>query len=178
MTGLKWIWPVSVSGDSLEIISSPGSRAPLCLHRFDSKYPIPVSCILLPNIINQRKTIVNSWVRCLENNQLVITSGFPTVNLGNDRNSDYKYTILVLETQYFSCCLLHFSNSYLSIYLKTKKQQNKINKQTWQIKKEKKREKGKKKVFSRIWTQFGLTRPHIATTPLRMVTWFGEKSQV
>ena len=23
---------------------------------------------------------VNSWVRCLENNQLVITSGFPTVN--------------------------------------------------------------------------------------------------
>ena len=29
---------------------------------------------------NQRKTIVNSWVRCLENNQLVITSGFPTVN--------------------------------------------------------------------------------------------------
>ena len=69
-----------VSGDSLEIILSPGSRAPLCLHRFDSKYPIPVSCILLPNIINQRKTIVNSWVRCLENNQLVITSGFPTVN--------------------------------------------------------------------------------------------------
>ena len=30
--------------------------------------------------VNQRKTIVNSWVRCLENNQLVITSGFPTVN--------------------------------------------------------------------------------------------------
>ena len=29
---------------------------------------------------NQRKTIVNSWIRCLENNQLVITSGFPTVN--------------------------------------------------------------------------------------------------
>ena len=32
------------------------------------------------NSKNQRKTIVNSWVRCLENNQLVITSGFPTVN--------------------------------------------------------------------------------------------------
>ena len=31
-------------------------------------------------IDNQRKTIVNSWVRCLESNQLVITSGFPTVN--------------------------------------------------------------------------------------------------
>ena len=77
--------------------------------------------------MNQRKTIVNSWVRCLENNQLVITSGFPTVILENDRNSYYKYTILVLETQYFSCCLLHFSNSYLSIYLKTKqkKQQKK-----------------------------------------------------
>ena len=34
----------------------------------------------LSRITNQRKTIVNSWVRCLENNQLVITSGFPTVN--------------------------------------------------------------------------------------------------
>ena len=33
-----------------------------------------------PQKINQRKTIANSWVRCLENNQLVITSGFPTVN--------------------------------------------------------------------------------------------------
>ena len=32
------------------------------------------------NFSNQRKTIVNLWVRCLENNQLVITSGFPTVN--------------------------------------------------------------------------------------------------
>ena len=28
----------------------------------------------------QRKTIVDSCVRCLENNQLVITSAFPTVN--------------------------------------------------------------------------------------------------
>ena len=90
--------------------------------------------------LHQRKTIVNSWLRCLENNQLVITSGFPTVSLGNDRNSDYKYTILVLETQYFSCCLLHFINSYLGIYLKTKKQKknSKTNKQTKQNKKEKK----------------------------------------
>ena len=31
-------------------------------------------------LTNQRKTIINSWVRCLENNQLVITSAFPTVN--------------------------------------------------------------------------------------------------
>ena len=78
---------------------------------------------------NQRKTIVNSWVRCLENNQIVINSNFPTVNCGKYRNSDYKYTILVLETQYLSCCLLHFIDSYFGIYLKTttrtKKQQNK-----------------------------------------------------
>ena len=33
--------------------------------------------ILYPN---QRKTIVNPWERCLENNQMVINSGFPTVN--------------------------------------------------------------------------------------------------
>ena len=85
----------------------------------------------------KRKTIVNSWARCLENNQLVITSSFPTVNLGNDRNSDYKYTILVLETQYFSCCLLHFINSYLGIYLK-KKPAKQISKQN----KAKKRKKG------------------------------------
>ena len=88
---------------------------------------------------NQRKTIVNSWVRCLENNQLVITSSFPTVNLGNDRNSDYKYTILVLETQYFSCCLLHFINSYLGIYLKTKKTAQRISKQNKTKKKKKKK---------------------------------------
>ena len=34
----------------------------------------------MPDNENQRKTIVNSWVRCLESNQLVITTGFPTVN--------------------------------------------------------------------------------------------------
>ena len=28
----------------------------------------------------QRKTIVNSWECCLENNQMVISSSFPTVN--------------------------------------------------------------------------------------------------
>ena len=39
-----------------------------------------LSLVKLP--INQRKTIVNSWVRCLENNQIVINSGFPTVNCG------------------------------------------------------------------------------------------------
>ena len=99
--------------------------------------------------LNQRKTIVNSWVRCSENNQLVITSGFPTVNfswrlliLGNDRNSDYKYTILVLETQYFSCCLLHVINSYLGIYLKTKKT-SKTNKQTKQKKKGRREKEGR-----------------------------------
>ena len=62
-------------------------------------------------------------------------------------------TITVLETQYFSCCLLHFINSYLGIYLKTKKtnkKNSKTNKQTKQNKKEKKKEEGKKKILSRI----------------------------
>ena len=77
--------------------------------------------------------------------------------------------------QYFSCCLLHFSNSNLSIYFKTKKKSSKTNKQTRQ----KKKEEGKKKVISKIWTRYlRLTRPHIATTPLRMVARFGEQSQV
>ena len=30
--------------------------------------------------IKLKKTIINSWERCLENNQMVINSGFPTVN--------------------------------------------------------------------------------------------------
>ena len=30
--------------------------------------------------LNQRKPIVNSWEHCLENDQMVINSGFPTVN--------------------------------------------------------------------------------------------------
>ena len=85
-------------------------------------------------------------MRCLENNHLVITSSFPTVNLGNDRNSDYKYTILVLETQYFSCCLLHFINSYLGIYLK-KKTAKQISKQN-KTKKKKKRKKGKRRLLA------------------------------
>ena len=49
-----------------------------------------------------------------------------------------NYTILVLETQYISCCLLHFINSYFGIYLKTKEENSKTNKQTKQNKKEKK----------------------------------------
>ena len=53
-----------------------------------------------------------------------------------------------METQYFSCCLLHFI--YLGIYLKTNKNKNisKTNKQTKQNKT--KMEEGKKKVLSRI----------------------------
>ena len=35
---------------------------------------------MLTNIIKEIKTIVNSCERCLENNQMVINSGFPTVN--------------------------------------------------------------------------------------------------
>ena len=61
----------------------------------------------------------------------------------------------------------------LGIYLKTKnkkqKKNSKTNKQTKQNKKEKK--EGKKKVLTEFEPgTFGLTRPHIATTPLRMIT--------
>ena len=82
----------------------------------------------------------------------------------------YKNTILVLETQYFSCCLLHFSNSYLSIYLKTKQKKTakQISKRD-KTKKKKKRKKGKRR--SEMGFEpctFRKIRPHIATTPLRM----------
>ena len=92
--------------------------------------------------------------------------------LGNDRNPDYKYTILVLETQYFSCCLLHFINSYLGIYLK-KKTAKQISKQN-KTKKKKKKE-GKKKVVSRIWTRYLQVYPtshsHYAIEDDRMIWW-------
>ena len=50
--------------------------------------PLPGSCATwlrrslhsTPRNGNQKKTIVNSSERCLENNQMVINSGFPTVN--------------------------------------------------------------------------------------------------
>ena len=89
-------------------------------------------------------------------------------------------SFLVLETQYFSWCLLHFSNSYLSIYLETKeKKTSKTNKQTRQNKNEKKRNKGKRKSLAGFEPgTFDLTRHHIATTPLRITTSFGEKSQL
>ena len=45
----------------------------------------------MASTVNQRKTIVNSWVRCLENNQLVITSGFPTENFRKRRRSAFIY---------------------------------------------------------------------------------------
>ena len=38
-----------------------------------------------PGGSNQRKTIVNSWVRCLENSQTVIKSCFPQQIAGNDQ---------------------------------------------------------------------------------------------
>ena len=83
-------------------------------------------------------------------------------------------TILVLETQYFCCCLLHFINSYLGIYLKTKQ-----NKQTKQNKKEKKRKMEKRRSLAEFEPGiFGLIRRHIATTPLRMIARFCEKSQI
>ena len=58
-----------------------------------------------------------------------------------------------------------------------KKQQNKYANKTKQ--KRKKRKKGKRRSLAGFEPgTFGLTRPLIATTPLRMVTWFGEKSQM
>ena len=79
--------------------------------------------------------------------------------------------IIILETQYFSCCLLHFT--YLGIYLKqTKtKTKSKTNKQTKQnkTKKKKKRNKGKRRFLAEYEpSTFGLTRTLIATTPLKM----------
>ena len=47
---------------------------------------------------------------------------------------------------------MHFINSYLGIYLKTKQKNSKTNKQAKQNKKEKKKEEGKKRVVRRIWT--------------------------
>ena len=62
---------------------------------------------------------------------------------------------------------MHFSNSCLSIYLKTKqKNPAKKNKQTRQNKKEKKGRREKKRPLAEFEPgTFGLTRPHIATTP-------------
>ena len=48
---------------------------------------------------------------------------------------------------------------------------SKTNKQTRENKKEKKRKKGKRRSLAGFEPRtFGLTRPHIATTPMRMVT--------
>ena len=53
---------------------------------------------------------------------------------------------------------------------KQKKPAKQISKQN-KTKKKKKKEEGKKKVLTEFEPgTFGLTRPHIATTPLRMIT--------
>ena len=53
---------------------------------------------------------------------------------------------------------MHFINSYLGIYSKTKQKtitkKSKTNKQTKQNKPKKKKEDGKKKVLSRFWTRY------------------------
>ena len=84
---------------------------------------------------------------------MVINSGFPTVNLGNDRNSDclsmYNvFNVLSLlwkhNTFLFVYCTL-FNNIYLGIYLQ---KNNKTNKQTKQTKNgTKERKKVKKEGF-------------------------------
>ena len=54
---------------------------------------------------------------------------------------------------------------------KNKKKNSKTNKQTKQNKKGKKMKKGKRRSVAEFEPgTFGLTRPHIATTPLRMIT--------
>ena len=47
--------------------------------------------------------------------------------------------IIILETQYFSCCLLHFT--YLGIYLKTNKNKKKAKQISKQNKTKQKRKK-------------------------------------
>ena len=49
-----------------------------CLDTFRSTILSKIGPDILSD--NQRKTIVNSWERCLENNQMIINSGFPTVS--------------------------------------------------------------------------------------------------
>ena len=67
--------------------------------------------------------------------------------------------ILVLEKQYFCCCLLHFINSYLGIYIKKKKKKTKQGTTSKQNKKETKKGDGKKKVLSRMWTRYLRVNP-------------------
>ena len=77
---------------------------------------------------NQRKTIVSSWEHCLENNQMVINSGFPSVNCRK-----FRLFIPVFNTLSFLwkhntflavyCTLLN--KSYVFRYIFKKQQQNK-----------------------------------------------------
>ena len=79
--------------------------------------------------------------------------------------------ILVLEKQYFCCCLLHFINSYLGIYIKKKKKKQNKAQQANKTKKKQKREMEKRRSLAECEPgTFGLIRLHIATTPLRMIT--------
>ena len=68
---------------------------------------------------------------------------------------------------------MHFINSYLVIYVKTKKNKKtakQISKQN-KTKKKKKRKKGKRRSLAGFEPcTYDLSGPHIATTPLRMVT--------
>ena len=77
--------------------------------------------------------------------------------------------------------LLWKHNTFLAVYctlvtdLKTKKRAKQISKQDKTKTKKKNRKKGKRKSLADFENgTFRLTWPHIATTPLRMVTWFDE----
>ena len=79
-----------------------------------------------------------------------------------------KYPLLATSTSVI--------NSYLGIYLKAKqkKHSKQISKQN-KTKRKKKGKKGKGRFLADFEPRiFGLTRPHIATTPLRMIAWRGE----
>ena len=105
----------------------------------------------------------NSWERCLENDQVVITLVFPQQIVGNNRNSDCLSIYLIYGARYFLrkhniflavCCTL-LSNSYLAIYLQ----------KTTTQKRGKKKKEGIKKSAGLEPCTFTSTQLHLTTTP-------------
>ena len=105
---------------------------------------------------------------------MVINSGFPTVNVGNDRNSDCLSIYLIYGVLSFLwkhdtflavyCTLL--SNSYIKLYIYRKQQH----------KKRKKRKKEKKKERELGWTRtlhllLDASTPNRYTTEADYVSW-------
>ena len=94
------------------------------------------------NSFYQRKTIVNSWQRCLENNKMVNKSGFLTVNWGKWKK--FRLFIHIFNILSFLwkhntflavyCTLLN--NSYVLRYILIEKQENKNGKKKKERRKE------------------------------------------